>query len=145
MMNRIICFCVGLCLISLFGFLLITIVSVCYPNSNIASLFGNNERNITIGLLFFNNTSSISNDPSMDESILELNDRMLNSTLIAIKSINEIIYAERKENYFSSSQVKKKNITFFLKIENFGLLLKHYFRLLVRFFSFSCHLSTSYN
>ena len=105
MMNRIISFCVGLCLVSLFGFLLIMIVSFSYPNSSIASLFGNNERNITIGLLFINKKNSTLNDPSMEEDILKLNDRILTSTLLAIKSINEIVHLQRKENYFISPKV----------------------------------------
>ena len=105
MMNRIISFCVGLFLVSLFGFLLIMIVSFSYPNSSIASLFGNNERNITIGLIFINKKNSTFNDPSMEKDTLELNDRMLTSTLAAIKNINQIVYLQRKENYFISPKV----------------------------------------
>ena len=110
MMNRIISFCVGLCLVSLFGFLLIMIVSFSYPNSSIASLFGNNERNITIGLLFINKKNSRLNDPSLGEDILELNDRMLTSTLVAINSLNQIVSLQRKENYFISPKVLQEYI-----------------------------------
>lgn len=110
MMNRIISFCVGLCLVSLFGFLLIMIVSFSYPNSSIASLFGNNERNITIGLLFIDKKNSTLNDPFMGEDFLELNDRMLTSTLVAINSLNQIVSLQRKENYFISPKVLQEYI-----------------------------------
>ena len=113
MMNRIISFCSGLCLVSLFGFLLIMIVSFSYPNSTVARLFGNNERNITIGLWFINNSKSMTDDRMMDETILELNNRMLKSALVAIKSINEIIFLQRNENYFMSPKV---NLIFYFQL-----------------------------
>ena len=105
MMNRIIGFCSGLCLVSLFGFLLIMIVSFSYPNSSIARLFGNNERNISIGLLFINNSKSMPADLMIDETVCELNGRMLRTTLLAIKHINELVFLTRKENNFVSAQV----------------------------------------
>ena len=105
MMNRFIGFCSGLCLVSLFGFLLIMIVSFSYPNSSIARLFGNNERNISIGLLFINNSKSMTDDHMIDETFLNLNDRMLKSTLLAIKHINELVFVTRKEKNFVSAQV----------------------------------------
>ena len=110
-MNRTISFCSGLCLVSLFGFLLIMIVSFSYPNSSIARLFGNNERNISIGLLFINNSKSMPDDHMMDETFYDLNDRLLKSTLLAIKHINELVLFTRKEKNFVSVQVVVTYIT----------------------------------
>ena len=104
-MNRIIGFCSGLCLVSLFGFLLIMIVSFSYPNSSIARLFGNNERNISIGLLFINSSKSMPDDHMIDETFFDLNGQMLKSALLAIKHINELVFLKRKEKNFVSTQV----------------------------------------
>ena len=80
------------------------IVSFSYPNSNIGSLFGNRDRNLTIGLVFSKRNPTAKNEP-IDDNFAIFNERILNITLTAINDINSIVNNERSENYYMSPQV----------------------------------------
>ena len=48
------------------------------------------------------NSKSMPADLMIDETVCELNGRMLRTTLLAIKRINELVFLTRKENNFLS-------------------------------------------
>ena len=104
-MNRIISFCAALWIISLLGFLTVMIVSFSYPNSSIGDLFGNRQRNLTIGIIFYKQNEIPRNKP-IDQSLLALNERILNITLAAINDINDIVVNQRSLNNFMTPKVK---------------------------------------
>ena len=104
-MNRIISFCAALWIISLLGFLTVMIVSFSYPHSSIGDLFGNRQQNLTIGLIFYKQNDIPKNKP-IDQSLLALNERILNITLAAINDINGIVVNKGSLNNFLSPKVK---------------------------------------
>lgn len=110
-MNRIISFCAALWIFSLLGFLIVMIFSFSYPNSSIGDLFGNRQQNLTIGLIFYKHNKIPKSNP-VDQSLLALNQRILNITLAAIKDINGIVVNERAQNIFMSPKVKTVTFNF---------------------------------
>ena len=81
------------------------ILSFSYPNSSIGDWFGNRQRNLTIGLIFYKQ-NIIPQNQQVDQSLLALNDRILNITLHAISSLNNIVSNQRSQNYLMSPEVK---------------------------------------